>query len=97
LRYLKPKGERITKFGIIGAAALSIDLAGPAIAYDGYRSQDPYTQAFRRHHDMRAQVALHVGTDIYARYHSGWGGPYGDGNYPGTIDENMGPPYWGRR
>ena len=26
----------------------------------------------------------------------GWGGPYGDGDYPGTIDQNMGPPYWGR-
>jgi hypothetical protein len=32
---------------------------------------------------MRAQDALHFGrTDIYPRYHSGWGGPYGDGNYP---------------
>jgi hypothetical protein len=27
-------------------------------------------------------------------YHSGWGGPYGDGEYPGSIDVNMGPPYW---
>jgi hypothetical protein len=46
---------------------------------------------------MRAQDALHFGrTDIYPRYHSGWGGPYGDGNYPGSIDDNMGPPYWGR-
>jgi hypothetical protein len=30
-------------------------------------------------------------------YHSGWGGPYGDGEYPGTIDANMGPPYWAAR
>jgi len=29
-------------------------------------------------------------------YHSGWGGPYGDGDYPVTVDENMGPPYLGR-
>jgi hypothetical protein len=88
----------MTKFKLIGAAALSTVLAGPAIAYDGYRPQDPYTQAFRGYHDMRAQDALHFGrTDIYPRYHSGWGGPYGDGNYPGTIDNNMGPPYWGRR
>jgi hypothetical protein len=33
---------------------------------------------------------------ICPRYHSGWGGPYGDGNYPGSIDDKMGPPYWGR-
>ncbi len=27
----------------------------------------------------RYQDALHFGrTDIYPRYHSGWGGPYGD-------------------
>jgi hypothetical protein len=87
----------MTKFRIIGAAALSIVLAGPAIAYDGYRAQGTYTRAFRGYHDMRAQDALNFGrTDIYPRYHSGWGGPYGDGNYPGTIDDNMGPPYWGR-
>jgi hypothetical protein len=29
-------------------------------------------------------------------YPSGWGGPYGDGQYPGSIDRNMGPPYWTR-
>jgi hypothetical protein len=87
----------MTKFKLIGAAALSIVLAGPAIAYDGYRPHRTYTQAFRGYHYMRAQDALHFGrTDIYPRYHSGWGGPYGDGNYPGSIDDNMGPPYWGR-
>jgi hypothetical protein len=87
----------MTKFRLIGAAALSIVLAGPAMAYDGYRAQGAYTQAFRGYHDMRARDALNVGrTDIYPRYHSGWGGLYGDGNYPGTIDDNMGPPYWGR-
>jgi hypothetical protein len=90
----------MTNLRLIGAAAvLSTVLVGPAIAYDGYRAQGTYryTQAFRGYHDMRAQDALHFGrTDIYPRYHSGWGGPYGDGNYPGSIDDNMGPPYWGR-
>jgi len=82
---------------IAGAAALSIVLAGPAAAYDNYRAQGAYTQAFRGYHDMRAQDALHFGrTDIYPRYHSGRGGLYGDGNYPGSIDDNMGPPYLGR-
>ena len=88
----------MTMLRLFGTFVLSIFLAGPAVAYNGYRTQDPYTQAFRGYHDMRAQDALHFGrTDIYPRYHSGWGGLYGDGNYPGTIDDNMGPPYWGRR
>ena len=87
----------MTTVRIASVAALSIVLAGPAIAYDGHGTQGPYTQAFRGYHYMRAQDALRFGrTDIYPRYHSGWGGPYGDGNYPGTIDDNMGPPYWGR-
>ena len=84
----------MTIIRIVGAAALSIVLAGPAFAQGQYNS---YTQAFRGYHDMRAQDALHIGrTDIYPRYHSGWGGLYGDGNYPGSIDDNMGPPYLGR-
>ena len=90
----------MTILRIASAAALSIVLAGPAFAYDYHYAQPPYdhyTQAFRGYHDIRAQDALHEGrTDIYPRYHSGWGGLYGDGNYPGSIDDNMGPPYWSR-
>ena len=86
----------MTTLRIAIAAALSIVLAGPAMAYDGYGAQGSYTPAFRGYHDMRAQDALHFGrTDIYPRYHSGWGGPYGDGNYPGSIDDNMGSSYRG--
>ena len=87
----------MTNVGIASAAALSIVLAGPAIAYDGHGTQGQYTRAFRGYHNMPAQDALRFGrTDIYPRYHSGWGGLYGDGNYPGSVDDNMGPPYWGR-
>ena len=88
----------MTTIRIAGAMVLSIALATPAFAYDNAKAQyDHYTQAFRSYHDMRAQDALHFGrTDIYPRYHSGWGGLYGDGNYPGSIDDNMGPPYLGR-
>lgn len=48
-------------------------------------------------HRMPAQDFDHFDLGI-ARptYHSGWGGPYHDGDYPGTIDQNMGPPYWDR-
>jgi hypothetical protein len=84
----------MTIIRIVGTAALSVVLAGPAFAQGTYNS---YTRAFRGYHDMRAQDALREGrTDIYPRYHSGWGGLYGDGNYPGSIDDNMGPPYLGR-
>jgi hypothetical protein len=69
-----------------------------AIAYDRHAVQDLYTQAFRGYHDMRAQDALNFGrTDICPRYHSGWGGLYGDGDYPGSVDDNLGPPYLGDR
>jgi len=91
----------MTSIRITGAMVLAIALAGPAFSFDYYyptqAQNDHYTQAFRGYHDMRAQDALHFGrTDIYPRYHSGWGGLYGDGNYPGSIDDNMGPPYQGR-
>ena len=84
-------------FRLIGAAALSLMLAGPAIAgSDGYGMHDPYREAYR-HHRMPAQDAIRFGYgNEYPTYHSGWGGLNGDGNYPGSIDENMGPPYWGR-
>ena len=82
---------------LIGAAALSLVLAGPAIAAsDSYGTQDPY-RALYLHHRMPAQDAIRFGDgNEYPTYHSGWGGLYGDGNYPGTIDDNMGPPYLGR-
>jgi len=84
-------------FRLIGAAVLSLMLAGPAIAgSDEYGMPDPHRE-FYRYHRMPAQDAIRFGYgNEYPTYHSGWGGLYGDGNYPGSIDENMGPPYWGR-
>jgi hypothetical protein len=55
-----------------------------------------YHELYGRHR-MPAQDAIRFGYgNEYPTYHSGWGGLYGDGNYPGSVDENMGPPYWGR-
>jgi hypothetical protein len=88
----------MTNFRIIGAAALSLVLAGPAMAAgnDGYGMPSEYHGYYygRAIHRMPAQDFDHLDLGI-ARptYHSGWGGPYGDGDYPGTVDENMGPPY----
>jgi len=88
----------MTKFRIIGAAALSLVLAGPALAagsVGGYRMQGMHYQPSSLVvHRMPAQDSDHFDFGI-ARptYHSGWGGPYGDGDYPGSVDENMGPPF----
>jgi hypothetical protein len=85
---------------LIGAAALSFVLAGPSMAASvrNYEMPETYVHGGRVVHQIPAQDFDHFNFGI-ARptYHSGWGGPYGDGDYPGTIDRNMGPPYWGSR
>ena len=86
---------------IIGAAAYSLALVAPAMAAsgDGYSVPSEYRMyhGLTGIHRMTAQDFDHQDLGI-ARptYHSGWGGIYGDGDYPGTVDQNMGPPYWGR-
>jgi hypothetical protein len=87
----------MTSLKIASAAAVSLLLAGPAIAANVSGSELP--TGYRADHArvvqrMHAQDFDHFNFGI-ARptYHSGWGGPYGDGDYPGSVDENMGPPY----
>jgi hypothetical protein len=73
-------------------------LASPVMAA-GDHAQDAYgsLRGPTVVHRLRAQDIDHFDLGIARpRYHSGWGGPYGDGDYPGTIDQNMGPPYWAR-
>jgi opacity protein-like surface antigen len=89
------------KLRFIAAAALALALAGPAsaaayVTNSELPTADHYYGPGR--HYMRAQDFNHFNFGI-ARptYHSGWGGPYGDGDYPGSVDQNMGPPYWGFR
>ncbi len=87
-------------FTLIGAAALSLVLAAPAMAAsNGHRLAGAYHEPYGPvMHRMTAQDFDHLDLGI-ARptYPTGWSGPYGDGQYPGSIDANMGPPYWGRR
>jgi hypothetical protein len=79
-----------------GAITLSLMFAGPALAGNSGYGIDKYRALYGRHR-MAAQDAIRFGYgDIYPTYHSGWGGLYGDGEYPGNIDDNMGPPYWAR-
>jgi hypothetical protein len=89
----------MTKFGIIGAVALSLVLAGPAMA--AASSVSGMQRVHHKHYGnaghtmpgqrMSAQDFDHFDLGI-ARptYPSGWGGPYHDGEYPGTVDQNMG-------
>ncbi len=82
----------MTKFALMGAAAVSLLLASPAMA--GSSSDGVHRVHHHRYtrvaHRMPAQDFDHFDYGI-ARptYHSGWGGPYGDGLYPGTVDQNM--------
>lgn len=84
------------KLGLIGATALSLVVAGSAMAANA-RPSELHAGYHGRHmtRHMRAQDYNHFDYGI-ARptYHSGWGGPYGDGQYPGTVNQNMGPSYW---
>jgi hypothetical protein len=90
----------MTNLRLIGAAAFSLALAAPAMAANvsNYEMPGAYHGRGQMIYRMRAQDFDHFNFGI-ARptYHSGWGGPYGDGDYPGTVDQNMGPPYWGGR
>ncbi|HET7885090.1 MAG TPA: hypothetical protein VFL62_02575 [Bradyrhizobium sp.] len=82
----------------IALAGCLLALASPAMAAGAYNVQGAYraTHGPAVVHRMRAQDFDHFDLGIARpRYHSGWGGPYGDGDYPGTVDQNMGPPYWG--
>ena len=88
----------MTGFKLTGAATVALLLATPAMAATVSGSELPTRAYGHRAHvaqHMRAQDFDHFDFGI-ARptWHSGWSGPYGDGDYPGTVDQNMGPPYW---
>lgn len=87
----------MTKLRWIGAVALALTFAGPAMArvYVPNRDLPAGTHSYRGGRTMTAQDFDHFDFGIaQPTYPSGWGGPYGDGQYPGSIDRNMGPPYW---
>jgi hypothetical protein len=64
---------------LIGAAVLSLMLAGPAMAMH-------HDQHYRANHDLPVQDAVHFGYGVgRCSSHSGYGGLYGDGLYPGNV------------
>ena len=85
------------KFRLIAAAVVSLMLAGPASAAYLTNRELPTGDYYHGpgRHQIPAQDFTHFDFGIAQPiYHSGWGGPYGDGDYPGSVDQNMGPPYW---
>jgi hypothetical protein len=92
----------MTKFGLIGATALSLTfaLAAPAMARDIHHAKgqmranvaNAYAYADPR---LPVENALRWGySQGYSYYPSGFGGLYGDGRYPGNVIENRNYPTW---
>ena len=68
----------MTKFKLIGAMALSLMIASPAMA--AHQRHDTYG------HDLAVQDSVHFGYGSgQCGYHSGRGGLYGDGYYPDNV------------
>src|ERR1700756_2419183 len=82
------------KLKLIGAVALALVIASPAMArvYVPNRYLPTGEHHYGAGRVMTAQDFDHYDFGIVEpTYPSGWGGPYGDGQYPGSIDRNMGP------
>jgi hypothetical protein len=99
---LKPKKEKVmTKFGLIGATALSLTfaLAAPALARDHHRVKGPvralaaYPHVYAYGENLPVENALRWGYSQGTSYYpSGFGGLYGDGRYPGNVISNPNHP-----
>ena len=86
----------MTKFRMFGAAGLSFELAlvlaGPAMAAsDGYGMHRVYhAHDGRAIHRMPAQdFDTYDFGAVRPAYRPGRSGPYDDGNYPGSVDDNI--------
>jgi hypothetical protein len=85
----------MTKFGLIGATALILTLAGPSMARDLRHVRAPvralaaYPHAYAYEPRLPVQDATRWGySQGYSNYPSGFGGLYGDGRYPGNTISN---------
>jgi len=90
-----PRAKRISGFKTF---VLHIFATISATSSGGYGMHRVYHKHYARViHRMPAQRMSAQDFDHFdlgiARptYHSGWGGPYHDGEYPGSVDQNMGP------
>jgi len=85
----------MTRFKLIGATALTLALAAPAMARDVHHVKGAlagavvYPHAFSYDRDQPVEDALRLGYGQgYSYYPSGYGGLYGDGIYPGNVITN---------
>ena len=77
----------MTKFRIIGAAVLSLALAGPATV-----ASEAHSGMHRCHHEHDGRVIHRMPAqdfDHFDFYPSAWSGPYREYNYQGTIDDDI--------
>jgi len=100
------KEKVMTRFGLIGATALSLSLvlAAPATARDVQHRTKPAVHKPVAHSaaaDSNAEPNLPVENALrwgysqgYSNYPSGFGGLYGDGRYPGNTISNKNYPTW---
>jgi len=86
------------KFGLIGASALALALAAPAMARDIHHAKHPVRAANAYAYgdpSLPVENALRWGySQGYSNYPSGFGGLYGDGRYPGNTISNKNYPTW---
>ena len=84
----------MTKFGLMGAAVLSLALvigatasnAQPGHHYRRHIHAAPPSVAAYGEPNLPVDQAIRFGySQGYADYPSGWGGIYGDGRYPGNT------------
>jgi len=74
----------MTKLILIGTAMLALMLAGPAMA-----KHQPYH--YRGGRELSVIDSTHFGRGSgWCGYHSGYGGLYGDGYYPGNVCDDGG-------
>jgi hypothetical protein len=85
----------MTKFGLIGTAALLLALAAPAMARDAQHAKGPkrgtaaHPHVYASGENLPVENALRWGYGQgYSYYPSGFGGLYGDGRYPGNVISN---------
>ena len=85
----------MTKFGLMGATALSLTLAfaAPAMARELHHVRAAPVVGPGPGETLPIENALRWGYSQGTSYYpSGWGGLYGDGRYPGNTFSNVNHP-----
>jgi hypothetical protein len=90
----------MTRFRLLGATAVALALAAPAMARDVHQVKHltraaPVNAYAYSEPSLPVENALRWGYGQgYSNYPSGYGGLYGDGRYPGNTISNKNYPTW---